>query len=289
MRSVVEMAQEVEATKGNRMPQLLSELGSERDQIYESLSPTEVPPKEEPKEPKPVDAKPDKEPGTEKDKAEFVPEDKPKDEEKTVPYGALKEEREKRKELSRRIKELEDTVKLAADDNKKLVDLMSSKSDDEPITDYEKELANAKKQLRLLRDEIEAFKKGQTQQKEVTEQQKLTDLIKQTDSELTKEGFEGFDDFVPQIIKAMNEEEIPMEERNPTTWKKIYKEIVYPNYVGKYKPTPKESKKAEKEASKKDASLIMDPGKVDAKKKEDDKPFNYTKWRSSQSIFNNPL
>jgi hypothetical protein len=287
MRSVVEMAQEVEATKGNRMPQLLSELGSERETLYESLA--EATPKEEPKEPAPVEAKPEKEPGKETDKAEFVPEDKPKDEEKTVPYGALKEEREKRKELSRRIKELEDTVKLAADDNKKLVDLMSSKSDDEPITDYEKELVNAKKQLRLMRDEIESFKKGQTQQKEVTENQKLTDLVKQTDSELTKEGFEGFDDFVPQIVKAMNDEEVPMEERNPATWKKIYKEIVYPKYVGKYKPTEKESKKAEKEANKKDASLITNPGKVEAQKKEDDKPFNYTKWRSSQSIFNNPL
>jgi hypothetical protein len=83
-----------------------------------------------------------------------------------------------------------------------------------------------------------------------------------------------------------------MEERNPATWKKIYKTIVYPNYVGKYKPTKeevKESKKSEKEANKKEANLIMDPGKAEAKKKEDNEPFNYTKWRSSQSVFNNPL
>jgi hypothetical protein len=166
---------------------------------------------------------------------------------------------------------------------------MSSKSDDEPITDYEKELVNAKKQIRLMRDEMEAFKRGQTQQKDVTEQERLTALVKQTDSELTKEGFEGFDDFVPQIIKAMNDEEIPMDERNPDTWKRVYKEIVYPNYIGKYKVVSKESKKAEKETLKKEASFIMDPGKKEATKKEDNEPFNYTKWRSSQSVFNNPL
>lgn len=286
MRSVVEMAQEVEATKGNKMPQLLSELGSERESLYESLA--EAPPKEEPKEPE-AKPEPEKVEAKEPEKAEFVPEDKPKDEEKTVPYGALKEEREKRKELSRRIKELEDTVKLVGEDNKKLVERISSTPDDEPITDYEKELVNAKKQLRLIRDEFEAFKKGQTQQKEVTENERVTDLVKKTDSELTKEGFAGFKGFTQAIIMQMNEEEIPMEERNPDVWKRIYKEIVYPEYIGKHIPTPKESKKADKEANKKDASLVMNPGKVEAHKKEDDKPFNYTKWRASQSVFNNPL
>jgi hypothetical protein len=286
MREVSEVQKDVDATKGNRMPQLLSELGSDRDSVYESLS--EATPKEEPKEPE-AKPEPEKVEAKEPEKAEFVKEDKPKDEEKTVPYGALKEEREKRKDLSRRIKELEDTVKLAADDNKKLVDLMSSKSDDEPITDYEKEMLTLRKQLKIAMSEIGNFKKSQVQQKEVSEQERLTALVKQTDSELSKEGFDGFDDFVPQIVKAMNEEEVPMDERNPAKWKEIYKTIVYPKYVGKYKPTEKESKKAEKEGLKKEASLIMEPGKKQAQKKEDDEKFDYQKWRSSQSFFNNPL
>jgi hypothetical protein len=291
MREVAEVQKEIDAVKGtSKMPQVLTELGSARDSIYDAFDQSGVPPKEEPKEPEPqkVEAEPKKE--TEPEKAEFVP-DKPKDEEKTVPYGALKEEREKRKELARKIKELEDSFKQAAEDNKKLVELMSSKSDDEPITDYEKEMLNLRKQIKLQQAELENLKRGQEQRSKVTEEQRITELVKSTDAELAKDGFEGFDDFVPQVIKAMNDEEIPMEERDPSTWKRVYKEIVFPKYVGKYKVIQKEDKKAEKEANKKEAALVKSPGKAVEPKKEDDddSPESYTKWRQKQSFFHNPL
>lgn len=281
MRSVEEMAKEVDATKGNRMPQLLSELGSERDEVYEALSTKpEVPPVEEPKEPEaPVETK-------EPEKSEFVAEP-PKEEKKVVPLDALHEERARRKELSKRVKELEDTVKLQMEDNKKLLEALQ-KPDDEPITDYEKEMLSLRKQLKMAMGEIENFKKAQVKDREVSAQERLEAMAKATDSELSKDGFDGFYDFIPQVVKAMNDEEIPLEDRSPDTWKRVYREVVYPKYVGKFKQVAKDTKKEEKKELKKDASLIKEPGKAEAKKKEDD-DFDYMKFRSRQSFFNNPL
>ena len=99
---------------------------------------------------------------------------------------------------------------------------------------------------------------------------------------------EGFYDFIPQVIKAMNDEEIPMEDRSPETWKRVYRDIVYPKYIGKHKVKP--DKKAEKEELKKEASLVKTPGKPEEKKKEeDDTPESYAKWRQKQSFFHNPI
>ena len=283
MREAADVTKDLAELKqpGSGMPRLMSEMGAERDEVYDSYEAPETPPAEEPKEP---EVKEDAE-TPEPEKAEFVKEDKPK-EEKLVPLDALHEERAKRKALSSEVKELKGNLSQLMEDNKKLMELMSDKSTDEPITDYEKELVNAKKQLKLMNEKITAFERSQKSQSEKTEAETLTALIKATDAELAKEGFEGFDDFVPQIIRAMNEEEIPPEDRNPATWKKVYKEIVWPKYIGKFKQDPKESKKSEKEALKKDASLSKSPGKVDAKKEDGDDMTSYMKMREKFSFMN---
>lgn len=296
MREVAEVQKELDAQRAqNKMPMSLAELGSDRDALRADYEAYQALPKEGQQEPEPekepepeVEAKPEK---AETEKKDFVPETPKPDEEKTVPYGALKEEREKRKELARKIKELEESFKQAAEDNKKLVELMSSKSDDEPITDYEKEILSLRKQLKVAMSKIDSFEKGQVQQRQVTEQDRLTALVNQTHTELAKDGFDGFDDFVPQVIKAMDDEDIPMEERTPATWKKVFKEVVYPKYIGKYKVDTKAEKKAEKEAEKKEASLIKSPGKPDAKKKdeEDTTPQAYARWREKLDLFNAPF
>jgi hypothetical protein len=280
MRSTEEMAKESNDLKtfGSKMPQLMSEVGTEREQVYEAFEKAEVPPTEDPKEPE-IKAEAEKK---EPEKAELVKEEIT--EEKKVPLGALHEEREKRKALSSEVKELKGNLAQLIEDNKKLMELMSTKESDEPITDYEKELVNLKKQNKVLSEKLSMIERGQVQEKQKTEADKLTELVKKTDSELATEGFEGFDDFVPQVIKAMNEEEIPMEERTPATWKRVYREMVFPKYIGKYKVTTKESRKAEKEDLKKDAGLVKSPGRTETKPKEEDDYISYMKMREKYSF-----
>ena len=140
MRDAAEVKKEVDAVRAeHKMPLSLSELGTERDALYEQFDNlAEATPKEEPKEqPK---EEPKEEPKAEPEKAEYVKEHKPTEEEKKVPLGALHEEREKRKALAKEVAELKASFQQAVEDNKKLMDLVSSKSDDEPITDYEKDI-----------------------------------------------------------------------------------------------------------------------------------------------------
>lgn len=288
MRDAAEVKKEVDAVRAeHKMPLSLSELGTERDALYEQFDNlAEATPKEEPKEqPK---EEPKEEPKAEPEKAEFFKEDKPTEEEKKVPLGALHEEREKRKALAKEVAELKASFQQAVEDNKKLMDLVSSKSDDEPITDYEKEMLSLRKQLKVALTEIDSMKRGVEKEKQVSAEQRLESLAKQADSELEKAGYEGFYDFIPQVIKAMNDEEIPMEDRSPETWKRVYRDIVYPKYIGKHKVKP--DKKAEKEELKKEASLVKTPGKPEERKKEeDDTPESYAKWRQKQSFFHNPI
>lgn len=269
------------------MPQLMSEVSSERDAIYDVLTKRPEPqpeneeqPKEDSQGIKPEDSQ--EEPKAEK--AEFVKEEqKTQDEEKTVPYGALKEEREKRKELSKRVRELEEAFRQAAEDNKKLVESLKGSSDDEPITDYEQEIMSLRKKLKVALTEIDSVKKSNERSREVSSQERLEAIARQTDSELSKAGFDGFYDLIPQVVNAMNEEGIPLEERNPDVWKRVYQETVYPKFIGKYRP--KESKKEEKENAKRDASLIKTPGSPGSKKKEEEwNPKTYAQWRQSQSF-----
>jgi len=273
MRESSEVKKEVDAERveGGRMPIPLTEADTERDAIYESLTSKPEPQPESKERPKETEAEP----------KEYVTEEKPQEEEKTVPYGALAEERAKRKELAKKVKELEAAFRQAAEDNKKLMELMSAKSDEEPITDYEKELVSVRKQLKLAIAEIEAFKKAQAKTAQEVEQEKLAALVRKTHDELAKDGFDGFNDFVPQVIKAMDDEDIPLEERNPAVWKRVYREIVYPKHIGKYRPAPK----AVKEAAKKEASLIKSPGTGSASKKEEEwTPKTYAEWRQKHSF-----
>lgn len=277
MKEVAEIKKEADEQRGegSRMPSLLSEVESERDAIYAALAKKPEPP------PEPEERPEEKAEEKVEEKAEFVPEDKPQDEEKTVPYGALKEEREKRKELARRVKELEEAFKQAAEDNKKLVELMSAKSEDEPITDYEKEMLSLRKQLKAALAEIESMKKSVERDRQAASEAQIKSLVERTGEELAKEGFEGFQDFIPQVVMAMRAEGIEAAEETPEIWKRVYKEQVWPKYVGKYRP----SKKAEKEELKKEASLIKSPGKTEPPKKEEEwTPKTYAQWRQSQSF-----
>jgi len=277
MKEVAEIKKEADEQRGegSRMPSLLSEVESERDAIYAALAKKPKPP------PEPEERTEEKAEEKVEEKAEFVPEDKPQDEEKTVPYGALKEEREKRKELARRVKELEEAFKQAAEDNKRLAERASAQSEEEPITDYEKELISLRKENRAMRDELKALKASIDRDRQAASEVQIKTLVERTGYELAKEGFEGFQDFIPQVVQAMRAEGIEAAEETPEIWKRVYKEQVWPKYVGKYRP----SKKAEKEELKKEASLIKSPGKTEPPKKEEEwTPKTYAQWRQSQSF-----
>ena len=285
MRESADVTKEINDLKqpGAMMPRLLTEMGSERDAIYDSFESAEAPPKEEPKEPEVKADAETKEPK----KAEFVKEEiKTEEEEKKVPYGALKEEREKRKALSSEVKELKSNLSQLIEDNKKLMELMSSKSDDEPITDYEKELVNLRKQNKMLAEKLNTIERSQVQREQKATNDSLMEQVRKVDKELAAEGFKGFEKLKFQVIEAMDAEEIPPEDRNPTTWKRVYKEIVYPELFGEFQKALKESKKEEKEALKKDASLVKSPGKADAKKEAEDDLSEYWKMREKFSFMN---
>jgi myosin heavy subunit len=277
MRDTTEISKEKserQMTFGSLVPERMA---SERDAIYEGLAKlaegqpaTEAPPKEEPK----PDAPP-AEVATET-KAEISAEEPKLEPEKTVPYNALKEEREKRKALKSEVDTLKEQMKQLLDANKQYADMLQERKEPEtPISDYDAELLNSRKEIKSLKSEIANmrsefvnYQKLREQDQVQRTQQDTERKAKEVDKELADTGYKGFYKHIPQIVFAMDQEGVSPDDRTPETWKRIYKEIVYPDVFGDY--VPKTDKTAQKEALKAEAAkVIKTSGRPDMEPKEE--------------------
>lgn len=249
-----------------------SGLGEERDKLYQAYAESqkaEVPPVEEPKpeaEQPPVEAeKPVEQPPQEA--PEEKKEEKPP-EEKYVPKQALDEERAKRKKLRDDKEALE--AELRAYREK-----LNPPKDPEPILDYDAEIHNLKREIETFK-KMEARREQQAQEEAARQQREKTEsMVRQAGVDLANEGFPGFgymtSKITDELLKiAENDPEEAAILDNPTGWKKIYKERVYPEFKKEMENASRKITLDAKTSLKRDATMAPSSGKAPASKEEDD-------------------
>lgn len=231
---------------------------------------SEVPPVEEPvqlAEPEEVEeveqvAQPEKE-----EAHGYVPEEKPvkteKTEEKTVPIGALHEaremyktEREKRKEMEKRLEELENRQK------------------ESEVVDYFPEDTRYAK----LENEINALKAERQREQERIQKEQEQILIDKVADELKSEGFHWFKEFGAQRLRDDFDRmmgvdpDFVMAHKNPEGWKKWYVERIYPEIKQHMDSYARESTMSKKVEAKKNSQLVTKIGSKDQLPKIEEKP-----------------
>lgn len=181
--------------------------------------------------------------GEDKEDTEEKPGDK---EERTVPYGALKEERTKRQALQGQVTELESQVRTLIEDNKTFMEQGKKAETDQSNLeslledgDFDGALKESLKETTELKkrfDRLEKHDQERTDGDKVKEQsrtnERIENRIKTIDSELEKEGFPGFDMFVDkmnaELDRMIQDDSDNVSLNNDEGFKKIYKENVYP-------------------------------------------------------------
>jgi hypothetical protein len=223
-------------------------------------------------------------------------EEKSEKEEKTVPYGALKEEREKRKALNGKVDELEDQVKTLIEDNRKFIEQSKSPKEDDALETIEvdeymddttKLLVEQVKKQQAHIDKLESNDAKRSEDDAFAEQNKAIEAEKKRQSDLTtkleKEGFPGFNMFVPQINEELGKliTEDPDNEslNNEAGYMQIYKDKVFPKVKDMFAQKAKDEKFAAKKELKKKANLGKGVGGDSSNEKEGkDEDWDYNDY-----------
>lgn len=276
-----------------------------RAELYKMYEDQETPKAEAPKTEEKVVAQPEASPKVEatappSDKGEVsvsppaVGEKTEDRTQKTVPYDALHVEREKRKAQTQRANDLENRLQQALTAIEGLKK-PAGEQDQEPITDYDGTLKKLQQELVEAKQQIQQLNQGY-QQREVSEYtQRLESELERTERELSGEGYPGFRRFQPQVKEELlrlvqedpeNAAVIKKELDNPAGWKRIFKEVIFPEYRGVFVQEERKGKQEEKINAKKDAALVGSPGRVESPQKEKDEwtANDYFRERSKRQI-----
>ena len=214
------------------------------------------------------------------------------EDDRTVSIAALHEERERRKESQAEIATLkEQQAVLLKDLNERdEIEKMSGQTGDE----RDAELVRLKRQVEELtnkdseRDEVSQAEAANESRR------KLKENIASTDKSLADEGFPGFA-FAQAVVAGEINALVEQDPDNkfmlndPASWKRVYKEKVYPGMKSAFTSKERAEKNAEKEALKDEAALAGNAGKADVpapKAKEKEHTYaDYVKNRKSGSAY----
>lgn len=249
-----------------------SGMDPERARIYQAYAATQ---EAEATEQKPVEPEAEQPPveaevpveGHAEAPAEKPKEEKPQ-EDKYVPKQALDEERAKRKRLREEKEALENRLKAYEEK-------LSPQAEPEIIIDYDAEINTLKNRVNNF-EKLEAQRQEQAREAAAIEQRKKTDdMIREAGIDLAKEGYPGFSKMTGAVIDELqkimaDDPDAAVALDNPDGWKKIYKEIVYPDFKREFTETSKQISLEQKTALKKDANLATSSGKAPSKKEDDD-------------------
>jgi len=222
----------------------------------------------------------------ESEETEYTSEAEDTKDEKMVPYGALFEEREKRKVLSKKVNDLEGQLQEVLQDYRKVVD--TKETETEEYSDPE--MAMMRKEISELREFKNHMTKKEQESSAKAQQDELKTNVQNTDTSLEKEGFPGFlyaTEAVGQKIAQLVQED-PENSwlYSPEGWAKVYKEHIFPELKGKFTSIHKDELFDKKKELKSGQKLATKTGKKPpSKKKDEDWSYNdYIKFRKSKTL-----
>ena len=278
--------------KGNELMEIT---GADSVEVVSEDQPPDEKPEEKPEEKADTkaDAPPEEEasaPEGEKEVEQTKDKKGHENEERMVNYGALHAEREERKKAQAQVVELETRVAALTAQEK-------AEEEDAPIEDAEAEL----KALRGKVAALEAKDTERTTGEESTARQETKDqfntAMNDVDEQLSKEGLPGFK-FLQDAVgrEVLKQVEADPENRlvydAPDNYKKIYREIIYPQINGVFVTEEKKTLFEQKEALKDKANLVKSPGKPpqtpdpesDEPKSSKEKFDDYMKFRKNSAV-----
>lgn len=184
-------------------------------------------------------------------------EGKPKGE-RVVPLASLHEEREKRKKIRSEYEVQIDSLKKERDE---ILGFLHdyTKKDDEESLDYDSQLRMTREEVGALRDKLLNVERTIRTEEKQKEYQRVIDLVSTTDKELKEEGFAGFSkfkDLVAHEIVNLPAEEKKKADNDPSEWKRIYKEVVYPEVSEVFGESIQKRNFSEKEKLKESVQML---------------------------------
>lgn len=213
---------------------------------------------------------------------------------KLVPLQALHESRDRFKKLNLEYREYKESqekeLKELKDQLAKLSDKLKSNSAplDDELGDSDEEKQALRREIMELKRKYESDQSQKVQEQARKAQEELLTKISKTAQELAEEGYRGFDMTVYQTEAKLRElltsgELTENEVQDPSTWKRVYKEHVFPSLKGIFEEAKKKEILTHKKEAKKKANLVSDPGKAPEKEeKSDDSPISYNDFIKSQ-------
>jgi hypothetical protein len=220
--------------------------------------------------------------------------DKKPEEIKTVPYGALHEERMKRKDLQREKDDLAAKINQLMEDNVKLM----TKGKEAPENEYEPVYKNELNELRTenlaLKSKIGAIEQRfQTEdfRKRNDEIQRMIDRVDQEEATAGRPGFKqyGWNIVATEINKIAQEDpELAETYRNPDGWKLLHAKK-FPEIRSVYVAQDKKELFDQKKQAKTDAGLVTTTGKIPEKIAPEQKSMkeqwdDYIKMRNTRGL-----
>lgn len=186
------------------------------------------------------------------EKAEVKPEtggEKKEKQEKFVPLEALHEEREKRKQEKLAREALEEKLRL-------LESKLSAPKEEEEFLDETEVL---KRRVAMLEEQDKQRKQLEELNQVKAQQQSLKNIVKTVDKELADEGYPGFEYCTSRVTEELQrmveEDENNTAFLNPTGWKHVFKEKIFPNLRDSIAKTIKNTEMTDKIELKKGAGL----------------------------------
>lgn len=175
-------------------------------------------------------------------------EEKKEKQEKYVPLEALHEEREKRKQ--------EKLAREAAEEKLRHLESQLSAPKEEEFLDETEVL---KRRVAMLEERDNQRKQLEELNQVKAQQQSLKDIVKTVDKELADEGYPGFEYCTSRVTEELQrmveEDETNAAFLNPTGWKRVFKEKIFPNLRDSIAKTIKNTEVVDKIKLKEGANL----------------------------------
>ncbi len=230
---------------------------------------------------------------------------------KTVPAGALREEREKRKKLNSEIEEIkksntelsEQMKQLIADNRRLMEKIGSNTTSTQPDTDqFKDDDIVPYGEVKKLRDEFVALKKDNEnirQRFQTDEQNKIQERInrdiERVEKDLIDEGINGFKTFgIPKVkeylINLKRQEDDGVVDPGtveaydtPKGWRRIYKDVIYPELYKVFAKQDKSQLMQLKKEIKGNANLVSSHGAKQDKAPET-KEWSYADYMKHRQV-----